>query len=290
MAAVVRPGGDDWRLDGLDVERLELDLREEGAAASALAGAPEWLFHLAAHGAYSWQTDARAIVETSLTTTVRLLEAAAAQGLEAFVHTGSSSEYGAKDYAPDEEEALEPNSVYGAAKAAATLYCRSAARERDAHVVTLRLYSVYGPYEEPRRFVPTLLVHALDGTLPPLVAPETARDFVYVDDVCEALVAAAGASTLPRGTILNIGSGRQTTIGDIVAVARRLFALEVEPEWGTYEPRAWDTSSWVANPARARELLGWQARTTLDEGLAATGDWLQASPLLERVYRPGIRG
>ena len=275
MVAVVRPGGDDRRLEGLDVERLELDLRADGAAERALAVAPDWLFQLAAHGAYSWQTDARAIVETSLASTVRLIEAAAARGVEAFVHAGSSSEYGPKNHAPVEDEPLEPTSVYGAAKAAATLFCRSAALERDAHVVTLRLYSAYGPYEDARRFVPTLLVHALCGTLPPLVAPETARDFVYVDDVCDALVAAARSTSLPRGTVLNVGTGRQTTIAEAVETARRLFEIKEQPRWGTHEPRPWDTTSWVANPARARELLGWEARTSLEDGFRATAAWLR---------------
>ena len=290
MRALVKPETDSWRLDGLDVDRVEVDLCDADAAAAALAAAPDWVFHLAAHGAYSWQTDEPAIVGTTLEATVALVDAATERGVEAFVHAGSSSEYGPKDHAPDEEEPLEPSSAYGAAKAAATLHCRQVARERGAHVVTLRLYSAYGPYEEPRRFVPTLLVHALDGTLPPLVAPTTARDFVYVDDVCGAFVAAASATELPRGSILNVGTGRQTTIAEAVETVRDLLGVEAQPDWGTHEPRAWDTDHWVANPARAHELLGWEATTTLRHGLGQTAEWLRASPLLERVYRPAISG
>jgi UDP-glucose 4-epimerase len=275
VTAVVKPGSDEWRLDGVEVERLELDLRDPGAAVAALERRPEWVFHLATHGAYSWQTDEDEIVATTLEATVRLLDAAIESGVAAFVHAGSSSEYGPKDHAPDEEEPLEPDSAYGAAKAAATLHCREAARLRDAHVVTLRLYSAYGPFEEPRRFVPTLLEHALRGTLPPLVDPATARDFVYVDDVCEAFVAAAQRSDLPRGTVLNIGTGEQTTIAEAVEAVRRLCAIDEKPRYGSHEPRPWDTDRWVAQPARARELLGWRASTSLEQGLRATADWMQ---------------
>src|SRR6202041_3351664 len=73
---------------------------------------PEWIFHLAVHGAYSWQTDGPQIVRTNLDGTMNLLSACLKTGFEAFVNTGSSSEYGSKDHAPAETEMLEPNSVY----------------------------------------------------------------------------------------------------------------------------------------------------------------------------------
>ena len=133
----------------------------------------------------------------------------------------SSSEYGLKDHAPHEDEPLEPNSPYAAAKAEATAH----ALERGA--VVLRLYSAYGPWEEPSRFVPTLLAHALAGRLPPLVSPDVARDFVHVDDVCAAFVLGAGA---PAGRVYNVGSGRQTTVAEVVELARRLLASKpLEP-------------------------------------------------------------
>ena len=93
---------------------------------------------------------------------------------------------------------------------------------------------------------------------------------------------------LPDGTVLNVGTGRQTTIAEAVDVARELFGLEAEPEWETHAPRPWDTDRWVADPGRARRLLGWQATTTLADGLRATAEWLRTSSLLERLYRPAI--
>src|SRR5262249_24369371 len=134
---------------------------------------PEWVFHLAAHGAYSSQTDVRQILQTNVLGTAALVEACLETGFEAFVDTGSSSEYGFTDHAPAEDEAPEPNSHYAVAKASATLFCRHTARSRHVHIPTLRLYSVYGPWEEPTRLIPTLLVRGLDGTLPPLVDPDT---------------------------------------------------------------------------------------------------------------------
>src|SRR5205085_91607 len=85
----------------------------------------------------------------------------------AFVNTGSSSEYGLKGHPPSEDDALTPNSRYAVGKAAATLYCTQAAVAADAPITTLRLYSVYGPWEDQRRFVAQLVAQGLAGRLQP---------------------------------------------------------------------------------------------------------------------------
>src|SRR5206468_2482049 len=121
------------------------------------AARPEWVFHLAAHGAYSWQTDLDRIMNTNFLATVQLIDACRAADCEAFVHAGSSSEYGFKASAPSEADALEPNSDYAVAKAAATSYGQLVARRDGFRAVTLRLYSVYGAFEDPRRLMPALV-------------------------------------------------------------------------------------------------------------------------------------
>jgi dolichol-phosphate mannosyltransferase len=193
------------------------------------------------------------------------------------VVAGSSSEYGLKPYAPAEDEPLEPNSAYAAAKAEAT----SRALENGA--VVLRLYSAFGPWEDPDRLVPTLLARGLDGELPPLVSPAVARDFVHVDDVCSAFLLAARAQP---GNVYNVGSGRQTTVAEVVELARRLLDLDAEPQWGSMPDRAWDTETWVANPARIRRELGWEPYIGLEEGLARTLEWLRSEAPRERYGLP----
>lgn len=273
VTAIIRPGSDRRRLDGVDVQVVEADVRDRDAVC-AVAGRvrPEWVFHLAAHGAYSWQRDRDGIFASNLVGTMHLLDATGDAG--AFIHTGSSSEYGVVDHAPSETEALRPNSDYAVAKAAATLYASHVGRCEDRRVVTLRLYSVYGPWEDERRLIPTLVRHALGGTLPPLVAPDTARDFVYVEDVVEAYLLAATATGVEPGDVLNVGSGHQTTIREVVDVARDVFSVDIEPKWGSMPNRDWDTSTWVSDPRRARERLGWKAATSLRDGLRATAECL----------------
>jgi dolichol-phosphate mannosyltransferase len=279
--ALVRPGSDAWRLKDLvgDAEVAEVDLLDGDAVERALRdAAPDRVFHLAAHGAYSWQRDLEAILATNVVATARLVEASLAAGVEAFVHAGSSSEYGFQDHPPREDELPEPNSAYAVGKAAATLYCGFAGRREGRRVSTLRLYSIYGPWEEPGRLVPTLVERGLAGELPPLVAPETARDFVYVDDAVDAFVRAAEAPELEPGAVLNVASGRQTTLREVVDAARRVLPIAAEPEWGTHEARDWDATTWVGDPSAAETALGWRASTPLDEGLRRTAEWMGAEP------------
>ena len=196
---LLRPGSDTWRLQDIQTEVSvhEADLGDEDAVRGAVeAAAPDWIFHLAAHGAYSWETDSRRILHSNALGTLNLAESCLRRGFEAFVHAGSSSEYGLKDHAPSEQEAPEPNSIYAVTKVTATLLCRHLAAQNGQHICSLRLYSVYGPWEDPRRLMPTLVAHGMRGELPPLVAPDTARDFVHLEDVCDAFLLAASKLSL----------------------------------------------------------------------------------------------
>jgi nucleoside-diphosphate-sugar epimerase len=277
--ATSRPCGDRSRLAGLDdVIVHEVDLSLPGAASALVRDvSPGWIFHLAAHGAYSWQTDSQQICQANLLGTMELVDAAERERVQAFVHAGSSSEYGFKDHAPDEHERPEPNSAYAVTKAAATMYCAHRANAAGLPAVTLRLYSVYGAYEDARRLVFTLVRHGLEGRLPPLASPETARDFVYVEDVCNALVLAAERAAERAGEIYNVGSGHQTTLRELVDCVRDLLAIEVEPDWGAHPQRTWDTDVWCASTKRIADELKWSASTGVAEGLDHTIAWMRTT-------------
>jgi nucleoside-diphosphate-sugar epimerase len=284
---LVPPGPTRWRLEGLAgaVRLHEADLVDAAQVAAAVGRIrPEWVFHLAAHGAYSWETDLGRMVETNVVGTMHLMQACLATGFEAFVNTGSSSEYGFKDHAPAESEALDPNSYYAVNKTWATHFCRYTAVSRSLPITTLRLYSVYGPWEEPRRLMPTLICRGLAGALPPLVGPETARDYVYVDDVVDAYVLAASRPTT-SGAVYNVGSGVQTTLRDVVEMARRVLGITVEPRWGSMPARIWDTSVWVADRRAIRAALGWEPRYDFAAGFGYMVAWFRADPARAALYQ-----
>jgi nucleoside-diphosphate-sugar epimerase len=290
VGLMVRKGHDPWRLADVSgrVQWIPANLEEGTGLVSALAGfKPHWVFHLAAHGAYSWQRDPNSILKTNVLGTANLLDACLRIGFEAFVNTGSSSEYGLKDHPPREDELLEPNSPYAVAKAAATMYCAQAAKVSGAPVSTLRLYSVYGPWEEPQRFIPQLVARGLEGRLPPLASPETARDYVFVSDVCDAYLCVARGSHEP-GAVYNVGSGAQTTLRQAVELARRVLGITIEPLWKSMPDRGWDTATWVGDSSKLEARMGWRPAIDLEQGLRKTSDWLKSNAALKDRYRAAI--
>jgi nucleoside-diphosphate-sugar epimerase len=278
---LVRPACQLWRIADIrsDLRLHELHLHEAETVERVVGQIrPDWVFHLAVHGAYSWQTEWEQMVRTNIQGTMSLVSACLKTGFAAFVNTGSSSEYGLKDHAPAESEPLDPNSHYAVTKAAATMFCRHTAQSRRVHLPTLRLYSVFGPYEDPGRLLPTLIMHGLQGKLPPLADPDVARDFVYVDDVVEAYLLAATVQTPEWGPIYNVGTGVQTTLREVVAVAKQAMNLSVEPVWNAMPNRHWDANVWVSDNRKIRAQLGWQPRHTFAEGFRMMLNWLRQGP------------
>src|SRR5260370_41553733 len=119
VGLLVRDGHDPWRLAEVSgrVRWISADIEARDLVAAAVAEfRPQWVFHLAAHGAYSWQRDPQSILRTNVLGTANLLDACLKSGFEAFVNTGPSSEYGFKAHPPPQAEPLYPRSTYAAPK------------------------------------------------------------------------------------------------------------------------------------------------------------------------------
>jgi dolichol-phosphate mannosyltransferase len=276
------PSGIDWRTRSLsEVESVRLDLRRESEVRAFVERAqPLAIFNCAAYGAYSVQDEPQRIWDVNVLAVRHLLEAVrGVAGFRAFVQAGSSSEYGFNCSGPSEDDATEPDSDYAVSKVAATGLVRLYARKHGVPAFALRLYSVYGPFEDFSRLIPVLLGAASEGRFPPLVNPNISRDFVYVADVADAFEAVLQrAPELAPGEVFNIGSGVQSTLADLVRQVRALFDVRAEPVWGSMPERSWDHTAWYAKPEKAAALLGWRATTSLSDGLGATRAWLDRNP------------
>lgn len=275
---LLRSGFNPWRINDIQSHlRLHLVDMTQFSELERIIDAirPDWVFHLATHGAYSHQTDIQKITQTNINGTVNLVEACSKLGFEVFVNTGSSSEYGFKDHPAREDEFADPNSCYAVTKLSATLFCRYIAQQRKLHIPTLRLYSVFGPYEEPTRLFPTLIQHGLRGQWPPLVSPYIARDFVYIDDVIDAYLLAATCPSPDFGAVYNVGTGVQTSLGELVNIARSVMNIEAEPQWQSMPNRHWDTTNWVADPTKIKNILRWEPRFDITTGLSTFIEWYQ---------------
>ena len=204
--------------------------------------------------------------------------------IKAYVHAGSSSEYGLNAAAPKETDELIPNSHYAVSKASAAQMIRFYGTLKEMPITNLRYYSIYGPYEEPERFIPTLIDKGMKGTYPPLVQPDISRDFVFVEDAVYATLLAANNIKTIKGMSINIASNQKTTIREAALLIKEIFGLQADPQWGQMQKRKWDLTDWYGDASLAKEVLGWENKTSLKEGFEKTIVWQKdySKPLYEK--------
>ncbi len=283
-----------WRLiDFSDHQVIAVDLTDPIASKNLVANiSPQTVFDLIAYGAYSFEEQSEKIYETNFFSLVRLVQLLSKKSITAFIHAGSSSEYGLNSAAPQEISLCEPNSDYAVSKLSAANYLQFVGKQKSFPCAHLRLYSVYGPLEDTSRLIPNAIKFALRGELPPFVSANTSRDFVYIDDVCAAFIMCA-AQMNPNlyGEIFNIGSGQKTTITHLAEVLKNTFDVKVEPKFGSMDARIWDLPDWFSNSNKAKQVLGWTSSTNLEDGLRLTSQWvsgLQEDGFASRTKKNGL--
>jgi len=273
----IRSGSNKWRIEDLlgRVTRHEVDLRDADVVQKAVTQiGPAIICHLATYGGFASQKEPSVIMESNLMGTANLLEACEKTGFTCFINTGSSSEYGLKSRPMSESDILDPVGDYGVSKAAATLLCRARAFEKGLPVVTLRLFSPYGPWDDPQRLIPYVIKSFLRGKAPELSTPKSVRDFIYIDDVLDVFFKVMKAS-VSGGEIFNVGTGVQHSVGEVVSMVGGIIENGIEPVWGRVtSPRA-EPDSWVANIRKAGIKLGWFPSTSLRAGLNKTVEWFR---------------
>ena len=273
-----------WRLDGV-LDRLfihNVDLTDRESVKKAVREIePGTIYHLAAYGGYRKQIDVKRIVETNLTGTINIIDACAAVGVDIFVNAGTSSEYGVKRKPMQETDSLEPNSVYGVTKAAATLYCTHMARDNGFPAVTFRIFAAYGPYEEPGRLIPSVVNAFLRDESPRLSSPDSVRDFIFVEDILDAFEKATKEKKA-CGKVLNLGTGVQHTIGEVVEIVRELANCKKDAVWGAVEKGRFEPKSWVADMSKTQRILKWKPKYDLKKGLTKTVGWFRENMVYYR--------
>ncbi|MEJ2745292.1 MAG: NAD(P)-dependent oxidoreductase [bacterium] len=256
----------DWRVDLLNYKETE-------KAVSQIQ--PHIIFHTATYGGYPFQKENADIIQTNVMGTVNLVTACSKTKFELFVNTGSSSEYGIKPHSISECEMLEPVSTYGVAKAAASLFCRMKALTENLPIVTLRLFSPYGYYEEFTRLVPSAIISVLRGENPKFSRPDSVRDFVFIEDVVNSYIKTLKNKHEIQGKIFNIGYGLQHSVRDVVSTVVQLTGEKVTPQWGAVPNSRREPTTWQADISRAKNELGWRPDHDLATGLTKTIAWFR---------------
>ncbi len=279
-----------WRLTGVNQGwLLSTDVTNYELVKTTISNLrPQTVFNLSAYGAYARQADPEKIHKTNYIGTLNLLRALSEFGCGAFVQAGSSSEYGLNCNFSDEFSELLPNSDYAVTKVSSGYLLKYYGKILGFPCVNLRLYSVYGPWEERDRLIPTTIINGLKGKFPNFVDKDISRDFVYIDDCTNALVKAALTVCKNNpGISVNISTGIKTRVEDVALAAKDLFKIEENPIFGAMANRKWDMSQWYGNPFLAKKIMGWQYKTAFSAGLKLTAEWeIEAENKLKYVSIP----
>lgn len=231
------------------------------------------VFHLAAVGVVGDGANLRDLVTGNIDGTLAALLMAERLGSR-FLYCGSCFEYGAG--ARWTEDALPaPTTEYGAAKVGGWVLANAFARRTSIEVVSLRPFTMYGPMEPAGRLIPSVVRHALAGRPIDLTPGDQARDFVYVEDVADAFVAAATTDAAVGGTF-NICTGTAFTVRDVVNRVLQCTGSSSEARFGALAYRSTELPVLSGDPGRAEQVLDWRARVSLDDGLARTIAWFRS--------------
>lgn len=271
-----KPFSNLWRLK--KVKKKLIFHREPLGNRKALTGLlkkiqPKIIYHLAAHGNYSHQTDVDEMVVINILGTLNLLLASKEIPYQCFVNTGSSSEYGIKSKPMREDAVCEPISFYAATKLSATVLCQVFAQIYQKPIVTFRPFSVYGPYEEGSRFIPSIIRCLLDEEPIKLTPVDIRHDFIYIEDLVCAYLQAPKMINQLAGQVINLGTGQEHTNDEVVKILFQVTAKKVAIKKGAYSAKKWDVSHWRADISQAKKLLHWQPKFSLNEGLLKTFKW-----------------
>ena len=262
-----------------DIEVVAGDVCDRDSVRQAMQGV-EVVYHLAALIAipYSYHAPA-SYVRTNVEGTLNVLQAARDLGVECVVHTSTSEVYGTARYVPiDEAHPLQGQSPYSASKIGADKMVEAFHLSFGLPVVTVRPFNTFGPRQSGRAVIPTIITQCLTSEIIRLGNLHPTRDLSYVADMVDGFILAA-ATPAAVGKTINLGSGREISIGELAQMIAGLTgrSIRIESEEQRVRPEKSEVERLLADNTLARNLLGWQPRIGLEEGLKMTIEWVEGN-------------
>jgi NAD dependent epimerase/dehydratase len=260
-----------------DVEILAGDVRDANRVAEAVRGC-HTVFHLAALIGIPYSYVApESYIQTNVIGTYNVVNACRWQGAR-MVHTSTSETYGTAITAPiSEEHPMQPQSPYSASKIGADMMALSFHHSFETPVAVIRPFNTYGPRQSARAVIPTILSQLHSGATEIKLGSTTpTRDFNYVDDTARGFLAVA-ESDRALGHVVNVGSGREISIGDLAELLVKASGKDanVVSDESRVRPGGSEVERLLCDNTRAREWCGWEPQVSLEEGLQRTSDWVR---------------
>lgn len=261
-----------------EVEIVAGDVRDGERVSEAVRGR-DTVFHLAALIGIPYSYVApESYIQTNVVGTYNVVNACRHHGIGRMVHTSTSETYGTALTAPiSEEHPLQPQSPYSASKIGADMMALSFKHSFDVPVAVIRPFNTYGPRQSARAVIPTILsqLHA-GATEIKLGSTTPTRDFNYVDDTARGFISVA-ESDRALGHVVNIGSGREISIGDLAELLVSVSGKDAKviADESRVRPDNSEVERLLCDNTRAREWCGWEPQVSLEEGLRRTSDWVR---------------
>ncbi len=272
ITALARPASSFWRLQDLEdrVNVVRSDMSASSPLLAPLEGwRPEVCLHLAWYAVPGLYLESRKNID-SLVQSMRLLEELATAGCEHVVMTGTCAEYDTDAGYLREDGAVRPVTIYAAAKLAANLVGAQRAAQLGIGFSWARLFYLYGPFEDERRLVPSLVKALLEGKEFAATAGTQVRDYLHVEDVASALCSLA---VQRAGGTYNVCSGEPTTVASLMNEVGRIAGRPDLIQLGALAYRGWEPMFICGDNSRLRSATGWAPHQTLSQGLADTVAW-----------------
>ena len=270
------------------IEIISGDIRDSDVVRDAMRDVG-MVFHLAALIGipYSYHSP-EAYVETNIKGSLNILQAAKDSDVKKIIHTSTSEIYGTAQFVPiTETHPINPQSPYAATKSAADLLALSFYRSFNLPVTVVRPFNTYGPRQSARAVIPTIITQILYGKKRiKLGALTPTRDLTYVEDTVDGFIR-AGECSGSTGEIINLGNNSEISIGDLARLISRCLGRDVKVD--TDEERKRPVKSEVerlmADNAKAKRILNWAPKYSLEKGLKKTIVWFKEN---KDIYKSGI--
>ena len=271
----VRPGSSDGRLVDIapHFRLVPVDLRDRVEVTARMRELrPDTVVHVAWSGVSNRDRLDRLQITDNIETSCHLLDASVETGVSKFVGLGSQGEYGPYQRKITEQDLPKPTTLYGASKLAVYYLTRQLAAQAGISYAWMRLFSAYGPRDNPVWLIPSLIQEMLAGRRPKTTLGEQSWDYLFIDDIASAILAVSTSKTAEGA--FNLGSGQSIRVKSVVEKIRDLIAPQMELVFGEIPYRADQVWHMEADITRLTDV-GWAPKTDIDVGLAATVQWFR---------------
>lgn len=257
------------RLAGHAVISFKGDLLDLAAAKKSLYQAkPSVVYHLGALVDLSRNYDtALSCIDINIKGTLNLLEALRGSTIKRFIYTSTEEVYGDNKLPYREHQLPNPPSPYAVSKIAAEQLIKLYAYELGFTALLFRIGTAYGPHQPLNRLIPQIILKALQNEDIPLNSGKKKRDYIFIDDVIDALCLALDTSIPHAVEILNLGGGKQYSLRDLVQKILSFSKSESRPQFGAFPDRIFEADEWFLDSSKAKRILKWRPKTSLRVGL-----------------------